>query len=220
MMVSLALSISFLMHSSAVSGNHDGVSAVFFHGGPGGGYSPRSRRFFDPAFYRIVIFDQRGSGKSVPNASDDLEASLVENNTPKLVADIERLRQHLGIDCWGLVLGGSWGSTLALAYAQAHADRCKALLLRGVFLSGPDEVEYLLDHGGTFGQTPDSVRRGLQVKLARVLSLWHHRASVRLLARVCVRRAPVPPRARSCMYARHSAQSAALCKGGVESCQK
>jgi proline iminopeptidase len=98
-----------------VSGNPDGVPAVFLHGGPGGGCSPRSRRFFDPAFYRIVIFDQRGAGKSIPNASDDLEASLIENNTPKLVADIERLRQHLGVDCWGLVLGGSWGSTLALA---------------------------------------------------------------------------------------------------------
>ena len=156
-MVTRALSYFFrLMHAFAVSGNRDGVPAVFLHGGPGGGCSPRSRRFFDPAFYRIVIFDQRGSGKSVPNASDDLEASLVENNTPKLVADIERLRQHLGIDCWGLVLGGSWGSTLALAYAQAHADRCKALLLRGVFLFGPDEVEYLFDNGGTFGQNPEA----------------------------------------------------------------
>jgi proline iminopeptidase len=139
-----------------VSGNPNGVPAVFLHGGPGGGCSPRSRRFFDPAFFRIVIFDQRGSGKSVPNASDNLEASLVENNTPKLVADIERLRQHLGIECWGVVLGGSWGSTLALAYAQSHPVRCKALLLRGVFLFGPDEVEYLFDNGGTFGQNPEA----------------------------------------------------------------
>lgn len=139
-----------------VSGNPNGVPAVFLHGGPGGGCSPRSRRFFDPAFFRIVIFDQRGSGKSVPNASDNLEASLVENNTPKLVADIERLRQHLGIECWGVVLGGSWGSTLALAYAQSHPGRCKALLLRGVFLFGPDEVEYLFDNGGTFGQNPEA----------------------------------------------------------------
>jgi proline iminopeptidase len=139
-----------------VSGNPNGVPAIFLHGGPGGGCSPRSRRFFDPTFYRIVIFDQRGSGKSVPNASDDLTASLVENNTPKLVADIELLRVHLGIDVWGLVLGGSWGSTLALAYAQSHADRCKALLLRGVFLFGADEVEYLFDNGGTFGQNPEA----------------------------------------------------------------
>jgi len=139
-----------------VSGNRDGVPAVYLHGGPGGGCSARSRRFFDPSFYRIVIFDQRGSGKSVPNASDDLEASLVENNTPKLVADIETLRMHLGIECWGLVLGGSWGSTLALAYAQAHPVRCTALLLRGVFLFGPDEVDYLFSTGGTFGQNPEA----------------------------------------------------------------
>ncbi len=95
-MVSLALSVFFLMNSSAVSRDRYGVSAVFFHGGKGGGYSPRSRRFFDPALYRIVMFDQRGSGKSVPNASDDMEASLVENNTPKLVADIELLASIVG----------------------------------------------------------------------------------------------------------------------------
>ena len=102
------------------------------------------------------LLDQRGSGKSKPNAADDLEGSLVENNTPKLVEDIEKLRAHLGIDKWGLVLGGSWGSTLALAYAQAHPDRCKALLLRGVFLFGPDEVDYLFCSGGTFGQNPQA----------------------------------------------------------------
>ena len=139
-----------------VSGNPDGVPAVFLHGGPGAGCSPRCRRFFDPAFYRIVILDQRGSGNSVPNAADNLEGSLVENNTPKLVADIEALRTHLSIDKWGLVLGGSWGSTLALAYAQAHPTACEALLLRGVFLFGPDEVEYLFCNGGTFGQNPQA----------------------------------------------------------------
>ena len=109
-----------------------------------------------PKFYKIVILDQRGSGNSVPNAADDLDASLVENNTPALVGDIERLREHLSIDRWGLVLGGSWGSTLALAYAQAHADRCEALLLRGVFLFGPDEVDYLFCSGGTYGQNPEA----------------------------------------------------------------
>lgn len=105
-----------------------------------GYFLTRSASFFDPAFYRIVILDQRGSGSSVPNAADDLEASLVENTTPKLVADLEAMRLSLGIEQWGLVLGGSWGSTLALAYAQAHPTRCEALLLRGVFLFGPDEV--------------------------------------------------------------------------------
>jgi len=90
----------------------------------------------------------------VPNAADDLKASLVENTTPDLVADIERLRKKLGIGQWGVVLGGSWGSTLALAYAQAHPARCRALMLRGVFLFGPDEVDYLFCNGGTFGQNP------------------------------------------------------------------
>ena len=139
-----------------VSGNPDGVPAIFLHGGPGAGCSPRCRQFFDPAFYRIVILDQRGSGKSIPNAADDLDGSLVENTTPKLVADIEALRLKLNIGKWGLVLGGSWGSTLALAYAQAHPHCCEALLLRGVFLFGPDEVDYLFSAGGTFGQNPQA----------------------------------------------------------------
>jgi hypothetical protein len=124
------------------SGNPDGVPAVFLHGGPGAGCSADSRRFFDPTFYRIVCFDQRGAGRSVPNAADDLDASLVENNTPKLVADVEALRAHLGVGAWGVVLGGSWGSTLALAYAQAHPDRLSCLLLRGVFTFCPDEVRH------------------------------------------------------------------------------
>lgn len=139
-----------------VSGNPDGVPAIFLHGGPGAGCSPRCRRFFDPSFYKIVILDQRGSGNSKPNAADNLEGSLVENTTPKLVNDIELLREHLGISKWGLVLGGSWGSTLALAYAQTHPSMCSALLLRGVFLFGPDEVEYLFCNGGTFGQNPQA----------------------------------------------------------------
>jgi len=139
-----------------VSGNPNGVPAIFLHGGPGAGCSPRCRRFFDPSFYQIVILDQRGAGKSVPNAADDLKGSLVENTTPKLVGDIERLREHLGIDTWGLVLGGSWGSTLALAYAQAHPQRCRTLLLRGVFLFTPQEVSYLFSNGGTAGQHPQA----------------------------------------------------------------
>lgn len=103
-----------------------------------------------------MILDQRGSGKSVPNAADDLAGSLVENNTHKLVADIDALRTHLGIEKWGLVLGGSWGSTLALAYAQAHPVSCTALVLRGVFLFSADEVDYLFSGGGTFGQNPQA----------------------------------------------------------------
>jgi len=139
-----------------ISGNPDGIPAIFLHGGPGGGISPRVRRFFDPVKYKIVIFDQRGSGKSIPNACDDLEASLVGNTTPKLVSDIDALRVHLGIDKFGVVLGGSWGSTLALAYAQEHPDCCEALLLRGVFLFGPDEVDNLFSNGRTYGQNPQA----------------------------------------------------------------
>ena len=140
-------------------GNPAGIPCVFLHGGPGAGCDERSRRFFDPEAYDIVVFDQRGSGRSSPNAADDLAGSLVENTTPKLVGDIERLREHLGIETWGVVLGGSWGSTLALAYAQAHPARVRALLLRGVFLFGPDEVDYLFSSGGTFGQNPAAWER-------------------------------------------------------------
>jgi len=139
-----------------VSGNPNGIPAVFLHGGPGGGVSPKSRRFFDPTKYQIVIFDQRGSGKSSPNAADDLDGSLVGNTTPKLVEDIDKLRRHLKIDKWGVVLGGSWGSTLALAYAEAYPNDLEALILRGVFLFGNDEVEYLFCNGGTYGQNPQA----------------------------------------------------------------
>lgn len=139
-----------------VSGNPNGIPAMFLHGGPGGGVSPRVRRFFNPEKYMIVIFDQRGSGKSVPNAADDLEASIVENTTPQLVKDIDKLRRHLKIEKWGLILGGSWGSTLALAYAESYPSDVEALLLRGVFLFGPDEVDYLFSNGGTHGQNPQA----------------------------------------------------------------
>ena len=115
-------------------GNEAGIPAVFLHGGPGAGCDERSRRFFDPKVFRIVVLDQRGSGRSRPNAADDLEGSLVANTTPDLVEDLEKLREALKIERWGLVLGGSWGSTLALAYAQAHPARVRSLLLRGVFV--------------------------------------------------------------------------------------
>jgi proline iminopeptidase len=138
------------------SGKPNGVPALFLHGGPGGGCSSRSRQFFDPSVYRIVCLDQRGCGRSTPNAADDWQAALVENNTAALVADCEAIRQALGIEQWGLVLGGSWGSTLALALAEAHPATIRSLLLRGVFLFGPDEVDYLFSSGGTYGQHPQA----------------------------------------------------------------
>jgi proline iminopeptidase len=104
-------------------GNPEGQPVVFLHGGPGGGIIPDYRRYFDPAAYRVVLFDQRGSGKSTPHAN------LEENTTWHLVSDIERLRERLGISEW-MVFGGSWGSTLALAYAETHPERVRQLVLR------------------------------------------------------------------------------------------
>jgi proline iminopeptidase len=118
-------------------GNPQGVPVVFLHGGPGGGCLPHHRCFFDPGFWRVVLFDQRGAGRSVP------PAELQDNTTPDLVADLERLRGHLGIERWA-VFGGSWGSTLALAYAEAHPDRCLGLVLRGIFLARPGELDWFL----------------------------------------------------------------------------
>jgi len=123
------------------SGNPQGKPAVFLHGGPGGGTDPKMRTFFDPQRYRIVMFDQRGCGKSRPHAS------LVDNTTWHLVEDIERLRQHLGIERW-LVFGGSWGSTLGLAYAQTHPQCVTELVLRGIFLLRKWEIDW-------FYQDPD-----------------------------------------------------------------
>ncbi len=130
------------------SGNPDGKPAVFLHGGPGGATNSMHRRFFDPEAYRIVLFDQRGCGKSTPHAS--LEA----NTTWDLVADIERLRETLGIDRW-LVFGGSWGSTLALAYSQRHPDRVTEIVLRGIFLVRPHELKWFYERGGTSFIYPD-----------------------------------------------------------------
>ncbi len=141
------------------SGNPEGAPALFLHGGPGGGTSPRVRGFFDPAHYRIVLFDQRGAGQSKPNVGDDFDAAMHENNTPKLIADIERIREHLGIDRWPLVLGGSWGSTLAIAYAQAHPERCSALVLRGIFTFERDEVDSLFRSGRSADHHPEAWSR-------------------------------------------------------------
>ena len=118
-------------------GRATGVPVVYLHGGPGGGCLPFHRRFFDPSFWRIVLFDQRGAGRSTP------PAAIERNTTQHLVADMEALRRHLGIERW-LVFGGSWGATLALAYAQAHPDRCLGLVLRGVFLARPAELDWFI----------------------------------------------------------------------------
>ena len=125
-----------------VSGNPKGKPVVFVHGGPGGGTDPKQRRFFDPAAYRIVLFDQRGCGKSTPHAC--LEA----NTTWDLVADMEALRELLEIERWQ-VFGGSWGSTLALAYAEAHPDRVTELVLRGIFMLRRTELEWFYQKGAS-----------------------------------------------------------------------
>ncbi|WP_433430031.1 prolyl aminopeptidase [Nonomuraea sp. CA-141351] len=127
-------------------GNPAGKPALFLHGGPGGGLIPDSRRFFDPSAYRIVLFDQRNCGRSRPFAGDP-EVSLEHNTTPHLVADIERLREHLAIDRW-LVFGGSWGTTLGLAYAQAHPGRVTELVLRGVWLVRPSDEAWAFTPAG------------------------------------------------------------------------
>ena len=121
------------------SGYPGGLPVLFLHGGPGAGATAIHRRFFDPSSYRIVIFDQRGAGRSTPRGE------LGDNTTPHLIDDIEALREHLEIDRF-LLFGGSWGSTLALAYAEAHPDRCLGLVLRGIFLGRPSEVDWFL-HG-------------------------------------------------------------------------
>lgn len=123
-------------------GNPDGKPVVLLHGGPGAGCSDKMRRFHDPAKYRIVLFDQRGAGRSTPHAD------LVDNTTWHLVADIEALREHLGIARWQ-VFGGSWGSTLALAYAETHPDRVTELVLRGIFMLRRWELEWFYQEGAS-----------------------------------------------------------------------
>jgi proline iminopeptidase len=134
------------------SGNPEGKPVVVFHGGPGGASNPNQRRTFDAEKYRIVLFDQRGCGKSVPHASSP-DADLSTNTTWHLVADIELLREHLGIDRWQ-VFGGSWGSALALAYAQTHADRVTELILRGIFTLRAVELDWFYE-GGAAALFPD-----------------------------------------------------------------
>ena len=125
-------------------GNPNGKPVVFLHGGPGAGLIPDYRRFFDPDAYRVILFEQRGAGRSMPHASLD------DNTTWHLVEDIEKLRKHFGVEQW-LVFGGSWGSTLALAYAETHPERVRALVLRGIFLCRPQEIRWFYEdnHGAS-----------------------------------------------------------------------
>lgn len=154
-----------------VSGNPEGKPVVFVHGGPGGGTDPKHRRFFDPSKYRIVLFDQRGCGRSTPHAC------LEENTTWDLVADMERLRELLGIERW-MVFGGSWGSTLALAYAEKHPERVTELVLRGIFLLRKREIDWFYQEGAS-RLFPDAWEKYLEpipeAERGDLLSAYHRR---------------------------------------------
>ncbi len=158
------------------SGNPDGRPVVFLHGGPGGGTSPWHRRFFDPSVYRIILLDQRGCGRSTPHASDPA-ADLRFNTTWHLVADLELLRKNLGISRWQ-VFGGSWGSALALAYAQAHPHAVSELVLRGIFTLRRHELEWFYE-GGAEAIFPDlwaDFQREIPVlERSRMIEAYHRR---------------------------------------------
>ncbi|MFF9013083.1 prolyl aminopeptidase [Streptomyces sp. NPDC014870] len=132
----------------SVAGNPAGKPALYVHGGPGAGARPSNRRVFDPEKYRIVLFDQRGCGRSLPHASDPA-ADMSVNTTAHLVADMERLREHLGIDRW-LLYGGSWGSTLILAYAEAHPERVSEIVIVSVTTTRRSEIAWLYEGAGAF----------------------------------------------------------------------
>jgi proline iminopeptidase len=176
-------------------GNPHGKPAIFVHGGPGGGSSPMHRRFWDPAVYRIVLFDQRGCGRSTPHAE------LRDNTTWDLVEDMERIREHLAIDRWQL-FGGSWGSTLSLAYAQEHPDRVTDMVLRGIFLLRRREIQWYYQEGASrifpeawqefLEPIPEDERRDLvtayyrrlmspdrteRIRAARAWSVWEGKTS-------------------------------------------
>lgn len=138
------------------SGNSNGVPVIFLHGGPGCGTSPTCRRYFDPDFYRIIVFDQRGSGKSTPHAC------LENNDTWSIVEDIEKIRKDLGIDRW-LVFGGSWGSTLAMCYAIKYPDRVLGLVLRGIFLGRREDIEWIYEIGGASNIQPAAFERYISI---------------------------------------------------------
>lgn len=159
-----------------VCGNPEGKPVVFLHGGPGGGCGPDQRRYFDPAKYRIVLFDQRGCGRSTPHASAP-DADLSTNTTWHLVADIERLREHLDIDRWQ-VFGGSWGSTLSLSYAQTHPERVTELVLRGIFTLRRSEIDWFYQEGAS-QLYPDAWQKYLSVipenERGDLLAAYHRR---------------------------------------------
>lgn len=136
------------------SGNPDGLPVIFLHGGPGASCEPMHRRYFDPEHYRIILFDQRGCGKSRPHAS------LENNTTAHLIDDMEKIRFQLKVDKW-VLFGGSWGSTLALAYAQAHPDRVLGMVLRGIFLCRKQDIDWFYQ-GGTARLFPDAWKEFLQ----------------------------------------------------------
>ncbi len=138
---SLAVEPPHVLHVEEC-GNPDGLPVLFVHGGPGAGCEPWHRQFFDPERYRIILFDQRGAGRSTPHAA------LEHNTTDVLVADIEAIREHLGVERW-LLFGGSWGSTLSLVYAEAHPDRVLGLVLRGIFLCRPEEIRWFYQDGAS-----------------------------------------------------------------------
>ncbi|WP_251454491.1 prolyl aminopeptidase [Microbacterium sp. Marseille-Q6648] len=160
------------------SGNPDGKPVVFLHGGPGAGTSPWHRRFFDPDRYRIILFDQRGCGRSTPHASEPA-ADLRFNTTWHLVADIELLRRNFGIDRWQ-VFGGSWGSALALAYAQSHPTAVSELVLRGVFTLRRHELEWFYE-GGAAALFPDLWEEFIApipvLERHRMIEAYHRRLS-------------------------------------------
>ncbi|WP_182806934.1 prolyl aminopeptidase [Mycoplasmopsis gallopavonis] len=131
-----------------VSGNPNGLPILYLHGGPGGSFSPQTRQLFDPSIYKIILFDQRGAGKSLPFAE------LKNNTTFYLVSDIEKLREHLKIDQW-VIFGGSWGTTLGLVYAINHPQKVLAMLLRGVFLAREEDVDFLYEENGASIFAPD-----------------------------------------------------------------
>jgi proline iminopeptidase len=153
------------------AGNPNGKPAVFLHGGPGGGLDADYRRYFDPAKWRVVLFDQRGCGKSTPHAE------LRENTTWTLVSDIERIRETVGIDKW-VVFGGSWGSTLALAYAETHPERCLGLILRGIFLLRRKELLWFYQEGASW-LFPDAWEKYLEpipeVERGDLMSAYYRR---------------------------------------------
>lgn len=152
------------------AGNPDGIPVIFLHGGPGAGSSPIHRRFFDPAAYRVMLFDQRGAGRSRPYAAADA------NTTEHLIADVDALRRHFGVEKW-LVFGGSWGATLAVAYALRHRTHCLGLVLRGVFLGRRSELDWFL--GGTRQVFPEAWARFVKFlpegEQGDVLKAYHQR---------------------------------------------